>query len=194
MKRSVSGRSRSPQGKETTTPTSPAKSAPLGERCSACGSLDASHGIVLPGRHATQESHAKMRAASSKKIVKGLTRAERETVAVELPDCGVVLLDSTVKTDVSRMRRMSHYYTEVSAGYHGTSEWVRFSLPADRWNSRTQKFRARRQQAPETREAASARLRSLNTRRSETGQRSGVSVGVHGSIVAESASVAGAAA
>lgn len=183
-----------PKGKETTKPVSPAKSTLLGERCSACGSLDGSHGIVLPGRHATPESHAAMRAASPKLVVERLARTERETVIVELPGCGVVLFDSTVKTDISRMRRMSHYYTEVSAGYYGSTEWVRFSLPADRWNSRTQKLRARRSQSVEAREAASARLRSLNGAGSKAEECSGASAGVYRSQRARNASVSGVAA
>lgn len=77
-----------------------------------------------------------MRAASSKNVIKALTKAERETVVVEFPGCGVVLLDSTVKTGTSRTRRSAHYYAEIAAGYYGSTEWVRFSLPADRWNTR----------------------------------------------------------
>lgn len=64
--------------------------------------------------------------------MKGLTRDEMETVVVAMVD-GLVVIDSTVRPDIRRMRRDSAF-EEVETGFWGDTEHSRFTIPRERWN------------------------------------------------------------
>ena len=61
------------------------------------------------------------------------TAAERETIVRTSDDDDLVHIWTAQKRFITKMRR-NPQFTEVETGYHGTSEFAEFTVPADRWS------------------------------------------------------------
>ena len=70
---------------------------------------------------------------SDKAIVNGLTGAERETVVVANAGEEFVTIDTTVRRDITRLRKDARF-TEVASGHYGTTEYASFRVPRADWN------------------------------------------------------------
>lgn len=90
--------------------------------------------------------------------VSNLTGPERETIANTDDDAEVVRIWTAQRRHITRLRN-HRAFTEVESGYHGTTEWAAFTIPADQWNPATG---AKRQSSMsgEQRAAAADRLRA----------------------------------
>lgn len=62
-----------------------------------------------------------------------LTPDERETTIATTDGDDLVRIWSAQRRHITRMRKNSSF-TEVATGFHGTSEWAEFTIPAREWN------------------------------------------------------------
>ena len=62
-------------------------------------------------------------------MITGLTADERETTLTVADGSDFVLIDSTRRKDITALRKRQNV-VEVESGYHGSTEWARFMVPA----------------------------------------------------------------
>lgn len=93
-----------------------------------------------------------------KTTVDNLTASERETTILFTDDSEKVLIDSTQKGQIGKMRRHAKF-TEIDSGFYGTTEWARFEILASEWNVATGAKR-NSNQTPEQKQRAAERLRA----------------------------------
>lgn len=65
-----------------------------------------------------------------------LNAFERETTINASDGDPVVRIWTAQRTVLTQCRR-DDAFTEVRHGFHGSTEWAEFTIPADRWNPRT---------------------------------------------------------
>jgi hypothetical protein len=97
-----------------------------------------------------------------------LTAAERETLATGTDADAVVTIITYQRRHITALRKHPGF-REKASGFHGTSEWAEFTIPADRWSPATGAKRAGRPLSADERARAAARLaaaRSASTARS----------------------------
>lgn len=64
---------------------------------------------------------------------RSLTPPERETIVNADDENGEVRIWTAQRKVITRLRR-HRGFTEVDSGFHGTSEWAAFTIPADQWS------------------------------------------------------------
>lgn len=65
-----------------------------------------------------------------------LTSEERETVVTVTDSSDVVNIWTCRRKDITRLRKHDSY-TQIRSGFHGSTEWAEFTIPADSWNPAT---------------------------------------------------------
>ena len=90
-----------------------------------------------------------------------LTASERETVINSDDDSGVVRIWTAQRRFITRLRK-NPTFTEIGTGFHGTTEWAEFTIPADQWNPASGAKR-RVTMTDEQRRAAADRLRAARS-------------------------------
>lgn len=88
--------------------------------------------------------------------VSSVSAAERETTVTACDEDDLVRIWSAQRRFITKMRK-DPLFIEVKSGFHGTSEWAEFTIPADRWSPVGIK-RTRGGATREQREAAALRL------------------------------------
>ena len=86
-----------------------------------------------------------------------LTAAERETTVTVSDDSDAVTIWTAQRKHITRLRK-NPAFTEVRAGYHGSTEWAEFTIPADQWSPASGAKR-RSNLSDEQKRAAAERLR-----------------------------------
>ena len=81
---------------------------------------------------------------------------ERETTIISNDEDDVIVIWTMQRRFISRMRKHPAF-RETGSGYHGTSEWVEFQIPAKDWNPASGGKR-KRDLTPEQRQAMADRL------------------------------------
>lgn len=92
-----------------------------------------------------------------------LTAAERETTVTVTDDSEVVTIWTAQRKHITRLRK-NPSFTEVGSGFHGSTEWAEFTIPADQWNPASGAKR-RVSLSAEQRAAAADRLRAARSAR-----------------------------
>lgn len=87
-----------------------------------------------------------------------LSAPERETIVTVSDADDLVRIWSAQRRHITRMRRNAQF-TQIRTGFHGTTEWAEFTVPADRWSP----VGVKRQVSltEQQREQAAARLRAV---------------------------------
>jgi len=91
--------------------------------------------------------------------VTNLSPDERETTIISTDGDDLVTIWTAQRRHITKLRRNSNF-TETKSGFHGTSEWAEFTIPAERWNPVTGAKRAAPAQTPEQRERSLAALKA----------------------------------
>lgn len=99
-----------------------------------------------------------MSAMSPAEGIKHLTAPERETVVNADDDASTVRIWTAQRRYITRLRRNSAF-TETATGFHGSTEWAEFTIPAADWNPASGAKR-RVNLTDEQRQAAADRLRA----------------------------------
>lgn len=94
-----------------------------------------------------------------------LSAEERETTITATDADDLVRIWTCQRKHITKLRS-NVSFTEVRSGFHGTTEWAEFTIPADKWNPASGAKR-KHNMTPEQREAAATRLREFN--KSQTG-------------------------
>lgn len=90
--------------------------------------------------------------------VSSLNAAERETI-VSIDDMDrVARIWTARRKDITRLRKHSGA-KEKRSGFHGSTEWAEFEIPADQWNPASGIKRKRRKLSDEEKRAVAERLR-----------------------------------
>lgn len=90
-----------------------------------------------------------------------LTAPERETTINVSDDSDLVRIWTAQRKHITRLRK-NPAFTETATGYHGSTEWAEFTIPADSWNPASGAKR-RVTMTAEQRKAASDRMRALRS-------------------------------
>lgn len=85
-----------------------------------------------------------------------LSASERETIVNADDDSDVVRIWTAQTRVITRLRR-DNVFTEVASGFHGSTPWAEFTVPADRWSPAGVK---------RTRQPSAAQLANLGAGRS----------------------------
>lgn len=85
---------------------------------------------------------------------------ERETTVVASDGDGLVRIWTAQRSVITRCRNDVRF-TEVGSGFHGSTAWAKFTIPAERWSPVSGAKANRKPHTPERREALRAHLASL---------------------------------
>ena len=69
-------------------------------------------------------------------VLPSLSAAERETTVTATDADDTVRIWTCQKRYLGRLRRHPSF-TEVATGFHGSTEWAEFTIPASEWNPAT---------------------------------------------------------
>lgn len=94
--------------------------------------------------------------------IANLNPHERETVVTMCDGDDLVSIWTAQRRQITRLRKHASY-TETGSGYHGTTEWASFSIPASEWNVSSGAKVKRKPMSEEQRKVAAERL--ANTRK-----------------------------
>lgn len=98
--------------------------------------------------------------------VQNLGAEERETTVTSTDADDTIRIWTTQRKFLGRLRK-HEAFTEVGTGFHGTTEWAEFTIPADQWNPATG---AKRKRAPMTEEQRAAAQEHLARARESRGE------------------------
>lgn len=89
--------------------------------------------------------------------VRNLNPDERETIVNVTDGDDQVTIWTAQRKAITRLRKNTSF-TQTGTGYHGSTEWAQFTIPADQWNPASGAKRRSRPMTPEQRQAAAERL------------------------------------
>lgn len=92
--------------------------------------------------------------------VRGLTKDEQETQVVRSRTAEWTIIESTIPTDITVLRKHPRV-EEIESGFFGTTAWARFRVPSDQWNP-ARGVKKAVNMTTEQRNAARERMRALH--------------------------------